>query len=127
MAMSSRPRASAALARSSWAGVSHGLRARICSPYSRTFTHSSARRGEGAVLRVPGLGVGFGGPAVVTDESPERCDFLAAADHEGCALVQALGFPLHDSVSTVRGCTLGLLGEEGDGIGLVHEAQLALG
>ena len=52
---------------------------------------------------------------------------LQAPDQQRRALVQARGLDLQDAPAAVGGHAAGLFGEEGDGVGLVQQAQLAAG
>ena len=53
--------------------------------------------------------------------------FFAAAHHHGHALVQAFGLDVEHIGGGIGGRAAGLLAQEGQGIGLAHEAQLAFG
>src|SRR5262245_6457945 len=49
-----------------------------------------------------------------------------AADEEGRALMQSRRLDVEDAALAVGGHAAGLLAEEGDGVGFVHEPKLAL-
>ena len=59
--------------------------------------------------------------------SLQGLDLDAAAEDEGSALVDGLGLEVEDALRAVGGGAAGLLGDEGERVGFVEEAELAVG
>jgi len=64
---------------------------------------------------------------VILEAAAEFVHLGPAADEEGGALVDAFRDDVEDATDAVGGDAAGLLGDEGDRVGLVEKAELAVG